>query len=218
MSNVDVYEATRRRIVTLVEEGDGDVPVPTCPGWTVKDVVAHLAGSLDCYISGKLEGASSPEWGDHQVKERQDRSLDECFAEWAGYEDASGKLFESKLGSVAVADVLAHEQDIRTALGRPGERDAAGILDAVELALSFIDHKARAADLPALKIVTEDLEKVVGDGQPAATLRTSTFELFRSVHGRRTPDQVRSLDWDGDPAPWMEVFFIFGPADVAVRE
>jgi uncharacterized protein (TIGR03083 family) len=218
MSNAAVYNAAYRRIVTLVREGDAEVEVPTCPGWTVKDVVAHLSVSLAAYISGELEGATSPEWGTQQVKERRDLSLEECLAEWEGNVEASADLFESQLGAVAAADALAHEQDIRTALDRPGNRDETGIVDAVQMALAFVDQKMRAAGLPALRIVTEDNERVLGDGEPAATLRTSTFELFRSLHGRRSPRQVRSLNWDADSTPWMDAFLLFGHAENDVHE
>jgi uncharacterized protein (TIGR03083 family) len=218
MGNADVYEAARQRIGGLVKEADADVEVPTCPGWTVKDVVAHLAGSLAAYSSGSLEGASSPEWGERQVKERREVSLENCLGEWDQNMAASEGLFESKLGAVAVADVLAHEQDIRTALGRPGNRNEEGIVAAVEMGLAFFEHKMQAAELPPLRIVTDDLDKVLGDGEPAATLRISTFELFRSLHGRRSPKQVRALDWDTDPTPWLDVFFLFGPAEHDVHE
>jgi uncharacterized protein (TIGR03083 family) len=218
MSNGTIYESARERITDLVKNADPETPVPTCPGWSVKDVVAHLSGSLDAYITGALDGASSPSWGDEQVEERRGSSLGECLDEWASNAARAGGLFESRLGLVAVADVLAHEQDIRTALGRPGHRDGEGISASVELALGFLDQKVRASGLPALRIVTEDIEKAIGDGEPAGTLRTSTFELWRSLHGRRSPAQVRALDWDGDPETWMEVFFLFGPAASDIHE
>jgi uncharacterized protein (TIGR03083 family) len=218
VGNADVYNAARGRITSLVTTDNADVPVEVCPGWTVKDLVAHLAGSFGAYLSGDLEGASSPEWGNRQVKERKDASLEECISEWNGYGDGSAEFFHSTLGTVAAADVLAHEQDIRTALHRPGHRDEAGFVDAIELGLNFLGQKIQGAELPALRFVTEDLDQVIGGGEPQATLRTSTFELFRSLHGRRTPAQVRALDWDGDPTPWMDVFFLFGPAEKDVVE
>jgi hypothetical protein len=46
---------------------------------------------------------------------------------------------------------------------------------------------------------------VEGAGAPAATLSAAPFELFRALSGRRSLDQVRSLAWDGDPAPYLEV-------------
>jgi uncharacterized protein (TIGR03083 family) len=218
MDNRAIYESARRRIAELARSSEPDTPVPTCPGWTVKDLVAHLAGSLSAYTTGALEGATSPSWGDKQVEERRDLSLENCLAEWEERAHDAGGLFESRLGPVAVADVLAHEQDIRTALDRPGHRDDEGILASVELALGFIDQKLQASDLPPLRIETEDVDKQIGDGEPAGTLRTSTYELWRSLHGRRSREQVRALDWSVDPQPWLEVMFLFGPAEIDINE
>jgi uncharacterized protein (TIGR03083 family) len=218
MDNQAIYEAARKRVAELARKGEPDTPVPTCPGWTVKDVVAHLSGSLSAYITGGLGGASSPSWGDKQVKERRDLSVEECLAEWEKSAQDAAALFESRRGPVAVADVLAHEQDIRTALDRPGHRDGEGVLASVDLALGFIDQKMRASELPALRIETEDIDKEIGAGKPTGTLRTTTFELWRSLHGRRSPAQLRALDWDVDPEPWLGVMFLFGPAGTDVHE
>jgi uncharacterized protein (TIGR03083 family) len=218
MDNRAIYESARHRIAELVGSGDPNTPVPTCPGWTVKDLVAHLAGSLNAYKTGALEGATSPSWGEKQVEERRDLSLEDCLAEWERSTREPGELFDSQLGLVAVADVLAHEQDIRTALDRPGHRDGEGILASVELAFGFIEQKMRASQVPALRIETDEVEKQIGDGEPAGTLRTSTFELWRSLHGRRSRAQVRALDWSVDPEPWLEVMFLFGPAETDVHE
>jgi hypothetical protein len=46
---------------------------------------------------------------------------------------------------------------------------------------------------------------VEGAGPPAATLAGAPFELFRALSGRRSAGQVRSLAWDGDPAPYLDV-------------
>ena len=218
MDNRAIYESARHRIAELATNGDDAAPVPTCPGWTVKDLVAHLSGSLSAYTAGDLEGATSPSWGDKQVEERRGLSLEDCLAEWEKNARDAGGLFDSQLGLVAVADVLSHEQDIRTALDRPGHRDGEGILASVELALGFIDQKLRASDLPALRIETEDIDKTIGDGEPAGTLRTPTYELWRSLHGRRSRAQVGALYWSVDPEHWLEVMFLFGPAETDIHE
>jgi uncharacterized protein (TIGR03083 family) len=215
MNPADGYERVHGRISALVGAQEADAEVPTCPGWTVKDVVAHLAGFFAAYRSG-AEDAFSADWGDREVRARKDRSLEECLTEWSDSLKNPGDLFESHLAPVAVSDVLAHEQDIRTALNRPGARDDENIVPSVEMALSFLEKKAEG--LPALKVVTEDLDRKIGEGEPAATLRTSTFELFRALHGRRTIEQVRALDWEGDPEPWMASFFLFGPTERQVEE
>ncbi|MGI8707101.1 MAG: maleylpyruvate isomerase N-terminal domain-containing protein [Actinomycetota bacterium] len=52
MDHADAYQRVYRRICTLLEGQDEDVEAPTCPGWTVKDVVAHLAGFFTTFRSG----------------------------------------------------------------------------------------------------------------------------------------------------------------------
>jgi uncharacterized protein (TIGR03083 family) len=217
MDPADAYERAHERVCALVNDSVADVDVPTCPGWTVKDVVAHLAGFFTKYQSGD-PAAFGPEWGDREVKARQDRSLQECLAEWTQHVKEPGDLFQSRLAPVAVADVLAHEQDIRTAIGKPGARDDENIVPAIQMGLSFLESKPEAQGLPTLRVVTDEIDHTVGQGQPAVTLHASTFELFRMLHGRRTVDQVRAMTWEGDPEPWLPALFLFGPAERTVEE
>ena len=46
MTNAPIYDAAKQRITSLVEGRDPQTPVAATPGWSVKDVVAHLAGGL----------------------------------------------------------------------------------------------------------------------------------------------------------------------------
>ena len=210
MTQADDYARIQARVEELVDDSVAERPVPTCPGWTVKDVVAHMAGFIDVY---KRDGAQAfgPSWGDEVVKARSDDDLDTVLAEWRELASDPGDLFEGNLGVVAVSDALAHEQDIRTAIGRPGAEDDEAIVPSVQMALTFAGQKFAKDDLPAVKIETPDIDQQVGEGDPVATLRTSTFELFRTVHGRRTEEQARELDWEGDPGPSLPALFIFGP-------
>lgn len=218
MNHSDAYERAHHRICGLLDEETADVEVPTCPGWTVKDVVAHLAGFFTAYGSGDPKEVFGPGWGDREVKARQDLSLQECITEWSELLQDSDDLFESQLAPVAVSDVLAHEQDIRTALNRPGARDDENIIPSVEMGLSFVDQGAQSANLPALRLVTEEVDRRVGQGEPVATLRTTTFELFRALHGRRTVEQVRAMQWEGDPGPWLPVLSVFPRTEHVVEE
>ncbi|HEY7873781.1 MAG TPA: maleylpyruvate isomerase family mycothiol-dependent enzyme [Actinomycetota bacterium] len=213
----EAYGRVHERVLELLDEDDAGVEVPTTPGWTVKDLVAHLAGFFVAYKSGKGQEAFGPGWADEHVEARRDHSLQECIDEWTEHVRDPGGLFESSLATVAVSDGLAHEQDLRTAVGRPGGRNDAGIVPSVEMALAFVEKKTAEEDLPPLRVVTDDIDRTVGDGDPVATLHTSTFELFRTVHGRRTVDQVRAMKWEGDPGPWVSNLFIFGPTETEVE-
>jgi uncharacterized protein (TIGR03083 family) len=217
MNQADAYQRAYRRILSLVNENVAGVEVPTCPGWTVKDVVAHCAGFFTAYKSGDPKEAFGPGWGDREVEARRDRSLEECVTEWGELIAEPGDLFESRFAGVAVSDVLAHEQDIRTAIKQPGGEDDENIVPSVEMGLAFLEKKAESEGLPAIRFVTEDIDRTVGQGEPAATLKTSTLELFRTIHGRRTVDQVRTMPWEGDPDPWLPALFLFGPAERPVE-
>ena len=217
MNHAEAYQRSYDRIRSLVDEQSADIEVPTCPGWTVKDLIAHQADFFDASKSGDPKEAFSDGWGDRGVKKHSEHSLQQCLDEVAGHLKDPGDIFEGQLAGVAVSDILAHEQDIRNALDKPGARDDENIVPSVEMALMFIEQKAKSEGLPAFKVVTEDIDRQIGEGEPQATLKTSTFDLFRAVQGRRTVDQVKAMDWEGDPDPWMKVFFIFGPTERQVE-
>ena len=211
------YESSFERIRSLVGDQSADVEVPTCPGWTVKDVVAHLADFFAVFKTDPEKGFSHG-WGDEGVERRRSRSLQECLQEVSEHLQDPGGFFESQFAAVAVSDVLAHEQDIRTALDRPGARDDANIVPAIEMGLSFIEKKTAGQDLPALRVVTDEVDRTLGEGDASVTLRSSTYELFRTIHGRRTVDQLQAMDWDGDPGPWVSALFLFGPTEDIVEK
>lgn len=222
MSNVDhaaAYDASRQRIAALVTAPDADAaaPVAACPGWTVCDVVAHLAGGVADFAARRFDGVETGEWGERQVRDRRGRTVAGNLAEWGANLAAAGPLFDSPMAGVLVAEVVSHEHDIRTALDRPGARDDIGVQVALERPLAEIDKRMREAGTPALRIVTPDGERVVGAGDPAGTLRISSFELLRAL-GRRSRDQRRRYDWDTDPEPWLDALAFLGTRDTDLVE
>ena len=78
--------------------------------------------------------------------------------------------------------------------------------------LDGIIHRAdkRAEGVGTLTLRAGDREWTIGSGDPTATLTApDEGELARVVGGRRTADQVRALDWTGDPEPWLPVLPLF---------
>ena len=60
-----------------------------------------------------------------------------------------------------------------------------------------------------------------GDAEVSVHLSATSFEVFRSVLGRRTSDQVRGLDWTGDAGAVDAVvreWFRFGPSEIPIDE
>lgn len=201
----ELYAAGVRRNLDLaatLTEADGDVPVPACPGWTVRDVYAHLAGAATDILAGRLEGAPGDEWTARQVAERKGRTLAEVVAELAEKGPAMAKLLEALPDEPRPPiDQWTHEQDVRGALGRPGGRDEPVV--AWLLAGSFARLGRRWADKgrPTVRVEGSSGAWLLGDGEPAATLAASDFELARALLGRRSPAQLRAMARPGsDPA------------------
>lgn len=140
----------------LGELSADDWAAPTdCPGWTVQDVVAHLAAIEAELARGTgptqvvpLEGRSPASWyTEAGVTERRGRPAVEVVAEWrasvaerratlaahmptepeAPARSPGGLPWDHRtLLRNRALDTWVHEQDIRRATGRPGSMDTPG--------------------------------------------------------------------------------------------
>lgn len=81
-TNAELYDASRARIVELVTGADLSAPVPACPGWTVQDLVAHLAGGLGAFTARDFDAGEYANHGDRVVHERRGRAFEEHLDEW----------------------------------------------------------------------------------------------------------------------------------------
>lgn len=208
MDNAAHYDASRARIEELVSGAELSAPVAACPGWTVQDVVAHLAGGLGAFVARDFEPGEHANFGERMVHERRGRSLEDHLTEWAANRAKADEALAGPMGGVLVAEIVSHEHDIRTALGKPGAREEPGVRAAPERPLQEIDNRLRESGAPAVRLVVGGTERVLGEGEPSATVRLSAFDLLRAVGGRRSAAQLRSLDWDGEPR--MDAFTLFG--------
>src|SRR5690606_21841654 len=99
-----------------------ETPVPSCPGWTVHDVVSHLAGVANDVITGRLTGIPTPEETAAQAAARSGTPTSIVLREW----ERTGSQLEVRhrkdggLPEVRVVDAKVDGQDIRGALGLPG--------------------------------------------------------------------------------------------------
>ncbi|HEX7094418.1 MAG TPA: maleylpyruvate isomerase N-terminal domain-containing protein, partial [Acidimicrobiales bacterium] len=134
---VGEYRATRARISDLVgslDESLATTRVPACPDWCVRDVMAHLVGMAAALGAGNFPAGDNQAWIDSLVGARRDCTLAELVAEWAACADAID-AFVASLGPGAgqlVLDAVAHEHDIRHAVGRPGARDSSSVIACAE--------------------------------------------------------------------------------------
>lgn len=216
------YRLICERVDALVRGRDGiaELAVPACPGWTIRQVVAHLAGVAQDIVALNLEKKGTGPWADAQVARLRGHSIDDLLDLWGQSLDSvtANLAFASDAGVCQlVFDTLTHEHDIRGALREPGSR--AGDL-AFKAALGFVttmgDQFIRQADLAALQLTTPTIGSVeLGDPRTArghVALNVSDFEALRSFGGRRSVGQLLALPWDGDPSNLMPAFTEVMPA------
>ncbi|MCW2816318.1 MAG: hypothetical protein JWN84_3773 [Nocardioides sp.] len=157
--------------------------VPATPGWTVHDVLAHLAGGGADVVTGRLDGVPGPEWTLRHVNERAPLPVADLVDELTTNADAVAATTVDNPRPAIVWDLAVHHADLHEALGH-------GRLP-THLWLPVVDELAPAR-APAL----------IGTVEP--------YELFRALFSRRSRDQMRAWGLDDDA---IEVVCIFGPRE-----
>ncbi|MEU0653693.1 maleylpyruvate isomerase family mycothiol-dependent enzyme [Streptomyces albogriseolus] len=122
----------------LRARGDGDfaLPVTACPGWTVRDVLAHCSAALSRVVESRYEkDVFSPAGNQRDIDERAGwttaRILDELDH---GMTEAGPVIAKAGgvLDGVALGEWV-HAGDVRDALGEPGAYAGAGLPFALAL-------------------------------------------------------------------------------------
>jgi uncharacterized protein (TIGR03083 family) len=213
----DHYIRAHDRLVDLVHGIDADraqAPVPGTPLWTVHDVLAHLASIPSEIAAGRLTGIPTPEQTQAQVEERRGRGIPALLEEW---EQGLAPIVEATRAGLIppplAVDAITHEQDIRGALGAPTVPDAEAVDWAAHGFAPGLGMSLGGAGLAPLRLTdpAAGFDAVAGKGEPAVTVTAPVFELFRAIAGRRSRAQVAAFGWDGDSAPYLDAFCIFGP-------
>jgi len=147
--------------------GPEDFAVRTCcPGWTVRDVVAHCGSALMRVVEGRFEDdVFSPEANDRDIAERADwpdaRVVDELER---GMSEAGAVLAAAggELDAVALGEWV-HAGDVRDALGEPGAYAGAGL----PYALPLLVRRTRDRGLPPLHADLYDVTEPLRLGEPS---------------------------------------------------
>jgi uncharacterized protein (TIGR03083 family) len=216
-----VYRETRERLLTLAPTLDAAqlaTMTLACPAWSVKDIFAHLSG-LAGDLAGGVERPGAPEHTTRQVAERTDWPIHEVCDEWTVTGPALERRIEAESPRLRapVIDVWTHEQDMANALGIVSGPRGAGLFVTLNVLWSM-KRKLREAQLPSLRVVTEDIDWVIGDIETTATVTTSSYEMARAVLGRRSLGQIEAYEWDGNPAPYLPLLAWFSPPDSPLVE
>lgn len=212
-----LYRGSRERVTALLSgDVDDTLPVPATPGWTVHDVVAHLAGVAQDAATGRVPGSGpTPEWTATHVERGRGVPTSELLDRWA----AAAPALEAALAGAPlwppVMDAGSHEFDLRGALGDTGARDSDLVLVCSKVILGGLRPPV------PLRVVTEHHDVRVGPDAPddeRVVLRTTSYEAFRWRFGRRSRAQLAAMDWSADPTPLLPHLCVFGPAEHDILE
>ncbi|MCP3939097.1 MAG: maleylpyruvate isomerase family mycothiol-dependent enzyme [Actinomycetia bacterium] len=178
------------------------VEVAATPGWTVHDVLAHVVGiTADLNAQRFGDGEDFDAWTEEQVLSRRDASLEELEKEWdreAPVFESGLKLFGYQFGAHYLGDLLHHVADVRVALGQVADRDDDGIAVALDFYLESFVQTLAEAGVGAVGVDVGDERWVLGQGDVIASIRSSRYEFFRALGGRRTLSEIAGMDWSGD--------------------
>lgn len=175
-----------------------------CPGWSVRDVLAHCSSALARVTTDRLH-AFTPELNEIDVAERRDWPLSAVLSELAaGYLEAGPVIGRAggRLDGIALGEWI-HGGDIRAALGEPLAYASDGFDDACVLLV----ERARRRGIPLVEVSLPDRALRLGVGQPGrtqATLITSGAVMMKMFAGR--PAEPSEYRLTGAAAEELVVF------------
>ena len=217
LNPAETYAATRDQLIAEVRSLDSaqaSTPIPSCPGWSASDVVAHVAGLVADLLAGKKPPLGTDEMTARQVNERRGLSHGEVCDEWAANAAGIAEFFESRelyaLG--LTADLAVHVHDLAEKLDAISPPPPEATLAGCERYVPLVQERAAEQCDIAFAAALGDRTWTAEAGSTPLTLRATPTEFLRGVTGRRTRAEVAGLDWDGDPSALLDKAFTqYGP-------
>lgn len=172
-------------------------PVAACPGWTVRDVLAHYSAALTRVAEGRFEpGVFSPESNDRDIAERASWTHAQVVNELERGLSEAGPVIawsNGNLDGIALGEWV-HAGDAREALGEPGAYGGAGLPDA----LALLARITREREHVPLDAHLEDLDEPLRLGGSAGERPTGRYigdgpTLVRLYAGRPVEGAVYEL-------------------------
>ncbi|MEU9150094.1 maleylpyruvate isomerase family mycothiol-dependent enzyme [Streptomyces sp. NPDC048417] len=156
-------------------DADFALPAAACPGWTVRDVLAHCSAVLIRVVESRFEkGVFSPESNDRDIADRAEwtnaRVLEELERGMAEAGEVIAGRDDGAWDGIAFGEWV-HAGDVRDALGEPGAYTGAGR----PYALSLLARVTRERGRPRLHADLDDVDEPVQLGARSGTRTPARF-------------------------------------------
>lgn len=223
-THLDALDRAGRRLADAAERRDLAATVPHCPGWQVRDVVAHTGGVHRWAASFVITGRTEPYPRDQEAEffAAPADGLIDWFRDGharlvaalrAAAPDLACWTFLRAPSALAFwARRQAHETTIHSLdAGAPDELDPGLAVDGIDEILTgfFGRRRRRHADDPPLRVglhstdtddhwtvrVRAGVAELIKDGDAPVTVAGRATELYRLLWNRLDPDE---LDITGD--------------------
>jgi uncharacterized protein (TIGR03083 family) len=227
MANMELYLLGQRRM-TEVLTGLGAEQLagicPSCPEWSVQDVVAHHIHFLNSCISDNVPdevyaaitevdprarvdaGSVRDEWTQAGVEARRGQPLAVLLAEWN-----STVASMPPSAARAVLDLAMHLGDVIEAVGHDAEIDNALLDYSLQRYHDFALVDRFAALGASVSLRCTDSATRIGGSVDGVEVSGTAYELLRAVGGRRTRLQADLvLDWGDASEAVRSAFSAYG--------
>ncbi|MFY1636738.1 maleylpyruvate isomerase family mycothiol-dependent enzyme [Solwaraspora sp. WMMB335] len=209
--------------------------VPSCPDWTVRDLVTHLvdvaarvnarvtsvddsavagaAANKPVLVITPVERTATSVTADVPTSDAAVRGL---LDRWERYAEPIDQFLSMPFSidrGILIMDTFTHELDLRWALGVPPPIDHPARPIAMGILVKGFSAAVRTHRLPAVRIETEHGQWQAGEGVPAAVMSGPWYDVYLALSGRRSAEQIHALQWSADPAGWLSAF-TWGPFTV----
>lgn len=202
---LEAYTSSARRFIALARgaEDKADLPVPACPAWSVRGLLAHVTSVATHAAHGLPWGEDIQATIDREVAERADHSLAGIAGEWEALLPLIEQKYAGRGPGPLVVDVVSHEHDLRDALGAADH--SAGLPEALSAMVAWVRGLDLVGDSGIVLRTPTSQAMFGGSDQITEVEVPDDWELFRLLGVRRSRTQLEAYSRKGDLAPLLEV-------------
>lgn len=205
-----LYFGVVDRIDEVVADGlQLDRRVRACPDWTIRQLLGHITGIAEDWVTGRFQGYASEAWTNEQVDRHAGRSWADLRVCWrAALDELPSAPPHPQLGAPwrwLFGDALCHEADLRetTDDGRrpPSDAVVVGLGQVMGRWRQALHDREDGLVVTATGVRTWEIGNV---GVRPAHVESDPYELWRAVSGRRAIEDIDRYDWsDGRASDWF---------------